>query len=102
MEKSKEQLEAECRKLHKLDRWYGILVVSGMGIVLFGVLVLDNLTVALLGAIPALIAVVFLTPRFHCPYCGAYLRMKFGLPSQCPICRKSLSVPKTEEKQPEN
>ena len=65
MEKTKEELEMECKKLQKLDRWYGILVVSGMVIVLFGFLVLDNLTVALLGIIPALIAVIFL-PLLRC------------------------------------
>ena len=52
MEKTKEELEMECKKLQKLDRWYGILVVSGMVIVLLGFLVLDNLTITLLGIIP--------------------------------------------------
>ena len=98
MKKTKEELEMECKKLQKLDRWYGILVVSGMLIILFGVLVLDNLTVTFIGIIPALIAVIFLTPRFHCPYCGAYLRMKFGLPSKCPHCGEQLMGQKSEEK----
>ena len=98
MKKTKEELEKECRKLQKLDKWYGILVVSGMVIILFGLLALDNLTVTLIGVIPALVAVIFLTPRFHCPYCGAYLRMKFGLPSHCPHCGEQLSGQKSEEK----
>ena len=96
MKKSKEELELECKKLQKLDKWYGILVVSGMVIILFGFLVLDNLTVTFIGIIPTLIAVIFLTPRFHCPYCGAYLRMKFGLPSKCPRCGEPLSGEKSE------
>ena len=97
MDKTKEELELECKKLQKLDRWYGILVVSGMLIILFGFFVLDNLTVTFIGIIPALIAVIFLTPRFHCPYCGAYLRMKFGLPSKCPRCGEQLTRQKSEE-----
>ena len=97
MKKTKEELELECQKLQKLDRWYGILVVSGMAIVLFGFLVLDNLTVTFLGIIPALIAVIFLTPRFRCPYCGAFLGMKFGLPSHCPRCGERLTGKKSEE-----
>ena len=97
MKKTKEQLEMECRKLQKLDRWYGILVVSAMAIVLLGLLVLDDLTVTFLGMIPAVIAVVFLTPRFRCPYCGAHLGMKFGLPGQCPHCGESLSASEAEK-----
>ena len=99
MIKSKEELELECKKLQKLDRWYGILVVSGMAIIVIGLLVLDSLTVTFIGMIPAMIAVIFLTPRFHCPYCGAYLRMKFGLPSKCPRCGERLSGPDKEEQQ---
>ena len=99
MEKSEQELEAECEKLRSLDRLYGLLVVSGTVLVLVGLLVLDSLTVAMVGIVPALIAVVFVSPRIHCPYCGRYLRMKFGLPDTCPYCGRQLTRkgPKSEK-----
>ena len=97
MKKTKEELEAECKKLQKLDRWYGLLIVSGALIILFGFFVLDNIDIALIGIIPAVIAVIFLTPKFHCPFCGSYLRMKFGLPNNCPFCGEKLTGRKPED-----
>ena len=91
MKKTKEELETARRKLQTLDRWYGILLISGSTIILFGLFVLDNLTVSLIGVIPALIAVIFLVPQFRCPYCGGYLSTKFGLPDHCPHCGEPLT-----------
>ena len=90
MKNTSESPREACRRLRKLDRWYGLLVVSGAVLVLLGVFVLDSLTFALVGTIPAIIAVLFLSHRAYCPYCGRYLRMKFGLPRRCPYCKKSL------------
>ena len=91
MEKTKEEIEANYKRLQVLDRWYGIGVVSGALIILFGIFILDNLNVAFLGLIPTLIALIFIEPKIRCPYCDRHIVMKFGLPSNCPHCKKDLT-----------
>ena len=97
MKKTKEELEQECLKMQKLDHWYGFLVVSGALVILFGLYVLDNLTVMFVGMGLALIALFFVAPRIHCPFCGGYLRMKFGLPKTCPHCGQQIVKDSPEE-----
>ena len=76
--------------LKKLDRLYGILVVTGMILVLLGVFVFDQLWIAMAGAVPACVAIGLEWTFAKCPYCGAGLSMRFGVPSRCPRCGKKL------------
>lgn len=91
MDEKEKELRQKCERLRELDRLYGILVVSGMLMVLAGVLIFDNLTIALLGVIPSCIGMFIVAPKVRCPYCGSSIRMKFGLPSHCPWCKHPLS-----------
>ena len=88
--KEEKEIQEKKKKLKVLDRWYGILVVSGMLMVLTGLFVFDNLNLCFVGIVPTVIAIVLIQPKMRCPYCGAYLRMKFGLPTICDRCKKSL------------
>ena len=90
MNQTEQSLEQKRKKLKMIDRWYGILVVSGMLIVLAGVFIWDNLNVMFAGMVPTCIAVFVLQPFVRCPHCGRQLNMKFGLPRQCPDCKKSI------------
>ena len=73
-----------------VDRIYGTLVVLGMVLILVGVFPTDDLNLVWvgggLGAAGALFGMFF----SKCPYCGAHLRTKFGVPKTCPICGKRL------------
>ena len=84
------EIQKKKKKLKELDKIYGILVVSGMLTVLIGLFLFDNLILCFMGIIPAGIAILVIQPRIRCPYCGAYLSMKFGLPEICCHCKRSL------------